>query len=68
VLADKQLRSEPRLQLLHPGRDIRLHAVELRGGSRDAAEFGHRFEYLELHEIEVSQNKNYSITIIHFSQ
>jgi hypothetical protein len=68
VLADKQLRPELRLQLLHPGRDIRLHAVELGGGSRDAAELGHRFEYLELYQIYVSQNENYSITIIHFSQ
>jgi hypothetical protein len=42
--------------------------VELRGGSGDAAEIGHRLEYLELDEIEVSQNENYSITIIHFSQ
>ena len=48
ALADEQGDAEILLELLHPGGDVRLHAVKLQRGARDAAGAHHRLEDAEI--------------------
>jgi hypothetical protein len=51
--AVEKLRPQARLELLHPRRDVRLHAVQARRGPGDAARLGHRLEDLQRDQIHV---------------
>jgi len=71
--AVEKLRAEARLELLDARGDVRLHAVQARGGPGDAARLGHRLEDLQRDQVHVSRFRvssrsvNEFIIIIHFS-
>jgi hypothetical protein len=67
-VAVEQRHSEPRLELLHPRGDVRLHAVQPGGGLGDPAGVGHGFEDLEGGQVHrCSRFEMKAIMIIHFA-
>src|SRR6478735_1168074 len=67
ALADEELDAEVFLELADAGGDVGLHAVQLLGGTRDAAGADDGAEDVQVDEIHRSQSKIIMIIIIHFS-
>src|SRR5262249_60405484 len=68
AVADEQLDPELALELAHARGDVGLHAVELFGGTGDAAGLHHGAEDLEVAQVHRSHSEMLSIIIIHFTR
>ena len=58
ALPQKQRNAQLRFQRLDPRRDVRRHAMQLLGGTGDAADIGNRLEHANLRQLHTSPKVN----------